>query len=49
MKYEEQYVEIECPQCKTKANVKANTMFDTLYSCQKCGEIITIKKIVIKK
>jgi predicted RNA-binding Zn-ribbon protein involved in translation (DUF1610 family) len=49
MKLEEQQVEVECPKCKTKSMVKTNTMFDTLYSCEKCGEVITVKKMVVKK
>ncbi|MEM2089722.1 MAG: hypothetical protein QXL88_01360 [Candidatus Pacearchaeota archaeon] len=44
MRIEEKEIEIECPRCKVRAKVKANNMFDTLYSCKNCGEIIVIKK-----
>jgi len=48
MKLQEKEMEMECPKCKTKATVKANNMFDRLYSCQNCGEVIVVKKIIIK-
>lgn len=44
MKIEEKEIEVECPKCKTRAKVKANNMFDTLYFCKNCGEIIVVAK-----
>ena len=45
---ESQEIEIECPKCKAKAKVKANSMSDILYSCGNCKEIIVVKKLEVK-
>jgi len=41
----EKEVEVECPKCGSKGQAKANNFSDTVYSCQQCKNIFTVKKI----
>jgi hypothetical protein len=45
MKEQFKDIEIECPKCKTKATVRANSMFDTIYSCKTCKNVIFVEKV----
>ncbi len=47
MKPQPKDIEIECPKCKTKSIVTANTMFDTIYSCKTCKNVIVVEKVKI--
>jgi predicted RNA-binding Zn-ribbon protein involved in translation (DUF1610 family) len=44
MRRVEKEVEIECPKCGSKSKAKANSFFDSIYSCE-CGEIVVVKKL----
>ena len=45
MKEQFKDIEIECPKCKAKAVVRANTVFDTIYSCKICKNVIVVEKV----
>jgi len=48
-RYQEKEISVECPKCKNKNVVKANTFNDAIYGCGKCGELIVVKKIEISE
>ena len=41
----EKAVEVECPKCGNKGTAKANNYSDTVYSCEQCKNIFTVKKL----
>jgi hypothetical protein len=41
----EKEVEVECPKCGNKGKGKANNFSDSIYSCEQCKNVFTVKKL----
>ena len=37
--------EVECPKCGNKGKGKANNFSDSIYSCEQCKNVFTVKKL----